>query len=86
MCIRDRVDGTYELTSPAEERPIGSQVVLHPKNDWMHLFEMCIRDRDTGRNGYQRHREKGFEETGTPDQQKDPGDHARQEDTYGTFG
>ena len=39
VCWCGKVDGTYELTSPAEERPIGSQVVLHPKNDWMHLFE-----------------------------------------------
>ena len=39
VCWCGKVDGTYELTSSAEERPIGSQVVLHPKNDWMHLFE-----------------------------------------------
>ena len=33
VCWCGKVDGTYELTSSAEERPIGSQVVLHPKND-----------------------------------------------------
>lgn len=34
-----KVDGTYRLTTSDEERNIGSQVVLHPKSDWNHLFE-----------------------------------------------
>lgn len=39
VCWCGKVDGTYQLTLSDEERPIGSQVVLHPKGDWMHLFE-----------------------------------------------
>ena len=68
-----------------------TEILLH--NQWDEIISSLLvgsdvpkGGQDTGRNGYQCHREKGFEETGTPDQQKDPGDHARQEDTYGTFG
>lgn len=39
VCWCGKVDGTYELTVSDEERPIGSQVLLHPKNEWLHLFE-----------------------------------------------
>lgn len=39
VCWCGKVDGTYELTVTDEERPIGSQVLLHPKNEWLHLFE-----------------------------------------------
>ena len=39
VCWCGKVDGTYELTVSDEERPIGSQVLLHPKNEWSHLFE-----------------------------------------------
>lgn len=39
VCWRGKVDGTYRLTATDEDRPVGSQVVLRPKADWMHLFE-----------------------------------------------
>lgn len=39
VCWCGKVDGTYELTVSDDERPIGSQVLLHPKNEWLHLFE-----------------------------------------------
>lgn len=39
VCWCGKVDGTYELTVTDEERPIGSQVLLKPKNEWLHLFE-----------------------------------------------
>lgn len=40
VCWCGKVDGTYLLTLSDEERPIGSQVELHPKGDWMHLLNM----------------------------------------------
>lgn len=39
VCWCGKVDGTYELTVTDEERPIGSQVLLKPKSEWLHLFE-----------------------------------------------
>lgn len=34
-----RADGTYETIRLAEERPIGTRVLLTPKPEWRHLFE-----------------------------------------------
>lgn len=39
ICWCGKVDGTYEMTFPDGERPIGSQVILKPKSEWRHLFE-----------------------------------------------
>lgn len=39
VCWCGKVDGTYQMTFPDEELAIGSRVILHPKNEWTHLFD-----------------------------------------------
>ena len=34
-----KADGTYEVTTLDTEKPIGTKVILHPKKEWIHLFE-----------------------------------------------
>ena len=34
-----KADGTYNVTTLDSEKPIGTQVILHPKKEWVHLFE-----------------------------------------------
>ncbi|MCX2486270.1 HSP90 family protein [Pedobacter sp. MR2016-24] len=37
-----KADGTYQITTLTEERPIGSKVILSPKEEYKHLFDPVV--------------------------------------------